>query len=109
MYASPQPRLSSKFYASYSLDNINVQENQQSNRLKLNPLAKTFNYAKSQIVEKQFSLNPLAETFILHSASKAISGGCHAVRYSLPYSTDDTEAGVISSCVNLGATPSMAI
>ena len=62
-------------------------------------------YAKKQNVEKQFSLNPFAKTFISHSASKAISGGCHAVRYSLPYSTDDTEVSVISGCVKSGATP----
>ena len=94
--------LSSTLYTSYGLDNINIQENQQTSRLKLNPLA---NYAKNQIVEKQFSLNPLAKTFILHSASKAISGGCHAVKYSLPYSTEGTKVGVISSYENLGAAP----
>ena len=56
-------------------------------------------------MKKQISLNPVAETFTSHSASKAISGGRYAVRYSSPYSTADTEVGVSSSCENLGATP----
>ena len=93
-------------YAGNGLDNVILNKTQKSiNRLILNPLAKTFINSKGQIRGKEFSLNPLAEMFILHSASKAVGVDCHAVINSIPYSTGDTEVSASSSYFNLGATP----
>ena len=93
-------------YAGNSLDNVILNKTQKSiNRWILNLLAKTFISSKDQIRGKEFSLNPLAEMFKLHSASKAVGIDCHAVLNSIPYSTGDTEVSVSSSYLNLGATP----